>query len=292
MYLQKYPYKDRFKFEFYISRGCPYQCAFCATNYDFRSYNFKNFRDYFENLCEIVQNYNSKNLKIGFADQSFERVLISEKVLDYIVNNDFQDRFAFSCQSRVEVALENPKIYEKLIKCKMVVGYGLETVNKGLLKEMHKTDTPAKYVEIMKETIKKYKIYNDIYCRLNLLVGFPGETQETFDETINFLNGNALHENIQISPSFFANYPNVFVYKNMEYYEKKFGTKFIRNWWKLESNSFKNAVPQKSSKNFSLKQMLGDYRDKYTSILKASKRNTLSELVIWKRFYNNWYNEL
>ncbi len=292
LYLNKYPYKDKFKFEFYMSRGCPYQCAFCADNYKFRSFTFEKFKEQFKELIKIVQDYNSKNLKIGFADQTFNKVSISERVLDYIFDNKLQEDFTFSCQNRVEVISENPKIIDKLRKCRMTVGYGLEAVNKNLLKEMHKTENPIKYIENVKEIIKKYKNDNDFYCRLNVLVGFPGENQETFNETIDFINKHALHKNIQISPTLFSNYPNVFVYKNMKYYEKKYGTQFIRNWWKLELNAFKNAVPQKPSKIYSLKDMIRDYKDNYIKILKVFKRNTFTELVTWKRFFNKWYSEL
>ncbi len=292
LYLKKYPFKNRFKFDFYISRGCPYQCAFCATNYEFRSYNFENFQKNFVKLSEIVENINNKNPKIAFADQSFNRVLISEKVLDYIIQNELQDRFRFSCQSRVETITKNFELIEKFRKCHMVVGYGFETANKMFLKEMHKTHNPSKYIDQMKKILNQYKDDNETYCRLNLLVGFPGENQQTLEETVNFVITFALHSNIQISPTLFSNYPNVYVYSNMEYYEKKYGTEFIKRWWKIPSNPFKNAIPKKSSKKYSKKELIGDYRSKYQSILKVFKLNTFSELVSWKRFFNKWYREL
>ena len=292
LYLEQYPYNNKFKFEFFMSRGCPYQCTFCATNYEFRSLKFKNFRNHFGKLCELVEKYNDKNLKIGFADQSFNRVPINEKVLDFILKNEFHERFSFSCQSRVETLSGNLELIKKIRKCRMVVGYGFEAVNKELLIEMHKTNNPHHYIETMKDILNQYKDNNDTYCRLNILCGFPGEEAKTFNETIEFINSYALHENIQISPTLFSNYPNVYVYRNMEYYKKKYGSEFIKGWWRLPSNPLMNSVPEKTSKNYTKKQLIKDYKDKYITILKVSKLNTFSELVSWKRFFNDWYTKL
>jgi radical SAM superfamily enzyme YgiQ (UPF0313 family) len=292
LYLEQYPFTDKFNLDFYMSRGCPYQCAFCAENYEFRSYNFESFQRNFDQLCEIVEEYNKKAPKIRFADQSFNRVSISKQVLDYIIQNDLPERISFSCQSRIEIMANKLELIDKFKKSRMIVGYGLETVSNILLKEMHKTENPQNYIKIVREIINKYKDDGDIYCRLNTLVGFPGETHETLKETVDFINSSAIHPNIQISPTFFSNYPNVFVYKNMDYYEKKFGSEFIKEWWKLPSNSFKNSIPTRPSKNYSLKQMISDYKDLYISILKEFKRDTFAHLVYWKSFFNNWYKEL
>lgn len=290
LYLERYPLKNNFKFEMYMSRGCPYQCAFCATNYDFRSYRFDNFKAHFKKLMKITEEYDKK-IKIGFADQSFNRVSISEKVLQFILDNELQDRFSFSCQSRVETVSNNTDLIKTLRKCGMVVGYGFETANKLLLKEMHKTDNPTNYIKMMEAILNDYKNYDGPYCRLNLVAGFPSETEDSFNDTIDFVNKHGIHGNIQISPSLFSNYPNVFVYKNLKYFEDKFGTEFIKKWWKMPSNPLKNSVPR-PSKDYSKKKLIEDYKNKYTSILKLFRRDIFADLVVWKSFFNKWYEEL
>ena len=292
LYLQRYPFKDKFRFEFFISRGCPYQCAFCAQNYRFRSYNFTNFLDHFKRLMHLVDKFNPSFQKIGFADQSFNWVEISEKVLDYLIEHKLYEMYHFSCQSRVETVAANCSLIDKYQKANMVVGYGFETANNLLLREMHKTETPHKYKEGMVKILENYKAEGEAYCRVNVLCGFPGENSATFNETITFLERYALHENIQISPTLFANYPNVFVYGNMKYYEERFGTKFTDYWWKETSNPFKKSIPEKPSKDYEKKELINDYRTAYTKILKNFKRNTFGDLVSWKRFYNKWYEEL
>ncbi|MBD3254681.1 MAG: radical SAM protein, partial [Candidatus Lokiarchaeota archaeon] len=270
------------------SRGCPYQCAFCATNYDFRTHSFTKFKTNFQRLVEIVEKYNNKYPKIGFADQSFNRVLIHEKILDYIIEKKLNQRFIYSCQSRVETLSNNPGLIEKFQQSKMIVGLGFETANSLLLKEMHKTMNPKHYLKVTKLILAQYREIEGIHCRLNVLCGFPGETKRTFNETIDFIKKYGLYDTIQISPTLFSNYPNVFVYKNMEYYRQKFGSKFNKKWWKNPENPYKNAVPKKCSKNYPRNQLIFDYKEKYAKLLQASKINSFAELITWKRFYNNW----
>ena len=152
-------------------------------------------------------------------------------------------------------------------------------------------ENPTKYIKMMEAILNEYKDKDGPYCRLNLVAGFPGETEDSFNETIDFVNKHGIHGNIQISPSLFSNYPNVFVYKNMNYYEEKYGTKFIKEWWKMSSNPLKNSIPR-PSKDYSKKELIGDYKDKYISILKSFRRDVFADLVVWKRFFNKWYNEL
>lgn len=293
-YLTKYPYNHVFHFDMYVSRGCPYQCAFCADNYAFRSYNFDIFKEHFSKLIDVVEKTKKKRPKIAFADQSFDRVLINKKVLDYILENEFQERFIFSCQSRIETLANDNELLKQLRKSGFIVGYGFETANKHLLLAMKKTRDPSKYTEMMVKIIHEYKINDGPYCRLNIISGFPGENESSFKETIDFINTYALHESIQISPSLFSNYPNLHVYRNMQYYERRYGTKFINEWWKRLSNPFKSSVCSPSS-NYALNSLLCDYKEHYIPILnffRKSKPEIFTDLVGWKNFYNKWHEEL
>ena len=143
----------------------------------------------------------------------------------------------------------------------------------------------------MKKILKKYKNLEDVYCRLNILVGFPGEDQASFNETLDFVNSNAMDDNIQISPTLFSNYPNVFVYKNMDYFENKFGSIFIKNWWKIPSNPFKNSIPEMPSSTYYKKDLINDYKENYFWILRQFKKSSFHDLIIWKDFFNKWYRE-
>lgn len=291
LYLNKYPYHDKFKFELYTSRGCPYQCSFCSLNYKFRIYSYENFENTFERLLDLVLQYNKKYPKITFADQAFFSISIKDEILDYIIEKELSDFISFACQSRVETVARDPNIIKKVRKANLIVGYGLESADKLLLTEMKKTQNPIKYLEMMRKILNVYKTKDMNYCRLNLLCGFPGENKETFNNTIKYIEEYALHEKIQLSPSLFACYPNTPSYHNMDYYEKKYGTEFNREWWIYNKNHFKLSVLKKCSSHYPLIDLLYDYKEKYSELLRT-KNFSFSALVLWKQFYSKWYKEL
>ena len=174
----------------------------------------------------------------------------------------------------------------------MVVGYGFESANKALLSEMNKTKNPAVYIDKMKKVLDFYKKISDPYCRINIIAGFPGENQKTLQETIAFLEKNAFHSNIQINPTIYINDPITYIYKNMDYYTKKYGSAFLWEWWKLSSDPLKNAVPLRSSHDYTRSQLLSDYLDGYKSLLNRFKYTDLTSLINWKRYYGHWTQKL
>ncbi|MFW5895342.1 MAG: B12-binding domain-containing radical SAM protein [archaeon] len=290
-YLNNYPYKDRFKFEIYCSRGCPYQCAFCAKNFKFRCLNFDAFKPHFDKLCNLIREYNPHISKLIFADQSFNKIAIKKKLIEYIEKKNLYEEFMFSCQSRVENLTKSHEI-ERLRKNNFLIGFGFESADFKLLKEMHKTNDPTSYVKKMTEILKMYNKDNGPYCRINILAGFPGESSVSFEKTVSFLQENVKSPQIQISPTLFSNYPNIFAYHQMGHFEKKFGTRFIKNWWKMRENQLKVSVPYELSKNYSLISLLCDYKEKYFPLLRQFEYKNIFALIMWKRYYDNWYNDL
>ncbi len=290
-YLKKYPFKNNFNFTISMSRGCPYNCRFCRIlkNGGLRNMKFDIFKEKFDKLKEIVLNYNKKKPKIVFNDQCFNSSQISKRVLNLITHDKLHDQFSFSCQTRAELIL---KYREQFKKAKMRIALGLESASKILLIEMNKTKNPTKYLEIFKEIINFYKKNNEMFCRLNILIGVPGETENTVNETLNFLKNNVSNNNIEIFPSLYSNEPFTNIYQNMKYYESKFGTKFIKEWWKIHSDPIKNSVLLKPSKNYSKKQLIGDFKDKFFPFIKNYEQISKIALIIWKIYYNKWYDEL
>ena len=174
----------------------------------------------------------------------------------------------------------------------MIVGYGFETANKNLLSEMNKTSDPNGYIKKMKSVIEIYKKIKEPYCRINIIAGFPGEDQNSFQETISFLNDNALDENIQISPTLYFNDPITNVYNNMKYYEDKYGSEFSREWWKIETDPLINSILPKPSKNYTKKHLIGDYKDNYINLLTIFKYHSLNATINWKRYFNKYHKDL
>ncbi|MHA1293671.1 MAG: B12-binding domain-containing radical SAM protein [Promethearchaeota archaeon] len=294
-YLANYPFKDFFNFEISMSRGCAFECTFCPCKIKPRNHTIDVFLEHFKKLIPIVESYNKKAPKINFIDRSFNSASISKKVLNFIIKHELSERLKFSCQTRIEIVSKYRELVELFRKSNMIVGFGFESANNDLLLEMRKTKRPDKYKESIKTIVKLYNNARELYFRLNILVGFPGETKKTFFETINFINDYALRDFIQIGPTLFSNFPNTYVYHNMKYYEKKFGSEFLKNWWKIPGNPHKNSILNKPSKNYAKKEMVSDYLNAYTNILKQNRYSSFysfENLIIWKKYFRKWESEL
>lgn len=295
IYMTKYPFKNKFSFEVSMSKGCPFNCAFCPCERKLRNYSFETFKENFNRTVDIAEQYNNQKSKIIFSDRSFNSAEISSKVLDYLIKNEFSTKFKFSCQTRIETVSKHPNLINLFHKAQMVVGFGLESINPNLLKDMNKTTNPKSYIDHMKTIIELTKNFTNSYFRINILVGFPGETKETFNQTTEFINKYALRDNIQISPTIYSNFPNTFIYNNMTKYEVKYGAEFLKEWWKIPSNPLKNSILVKSSTNYSKVDFLKDYIENYTEILKTFKEApyySLPYLIIWRKFFLKWLKEL
>ena len=288
-YMKKYNDQRSLNFTISASKGCPFNCRFCKIpKTQFRNYTFPNFMERFEKLQKIALNYTSEFPKISFLDQSFNSALLSNKILNYIIDNSLQEQIKFSCQTRIEIISHHSSLMNLLKKAKMCVGYGFETANKKLLFEMNKTKNPTAYIKKMRNILSFYKKISKPYCRVNIIAGFPGENKETFQETIAFLEKNAFHPNIQINPTLYINDPITYVYKHMNYYRKKYGSSFIKDWWKIPFDPLKSAVPLKASKTYPRCHLLKDYLKNYRRLLVGFKFTPLSSLINWKKYFGRW----
>jgi len=307
-YLARYaPFVD-LRFEFYASRGCPYQCAFCGLNFPLRSLKFKVFKNNFIQFLKIVEDHykkytnTRKKPKIAFADQSFNRIEIFIDILKYIKSEGLNEKYQFSCQCRIEGM--TPDLIRLFRECNFIIGFGFESANSEMLVTMKKTTNSEKYIQNMKDILKIYKNEEGPYCRINILHGFPGETHKKFMETIHFIEKYAVHPRIQISPTLFSIYPNVPAYQEINNLSLRYGAQFNKDWWQENSNVFKLSILHKPSENYDLSQLLIDYRNTYSQILRFFIKENLdslfnnnvigafSSIKLWENFYDRWIAEL
>ncbi|MEK6646929.1 MAG: radical SAM protein, partial [Candidatus Firestonebacteria bacterium] len=135
----------------------------------------------------------------------------------------------FMTQTRLDIIDEED--IELLSKINFFICFGVESLSKEVLGAMQKTNDPDRYIKKCKENLnllKKYNIPRQIY----LLLGHPGETDQTLRETYNNLK-QFLDKDIYIEIFFyFYSLPNFI--NNYEYYNKKYGSLIQGNlkWWK------------------------------------------------------------
>lgn len=160
------------------TRGCPFKCNFCGLSYMHDIFGVRFAKP--EIVVEQVEHLkNAFGIKaINFQDDIFtlnrDRLF---KLLDLIAPLDI----SFRCHGRAGCDVE--ETYERLAAagCKQVA-WGIESGSQKILDRMNKQVKVEDNLNVIRWA-KKY----GIITRAFFIVGFPGETEETLNETKRFI---------------------------------------------------------------------------------------------------------
>ncbi len=168
------------------ARSCAYSCAFCSYPYFAGPLNLTSL-PVVENELAVLKDSGVKY--ISFIDDTFNVPLPRFKNLlkSMIANKyDFKWYSYFRCSNADDETFD-------LMRDSGCIGVflGIESGDQNILVNMNKRATVAKY----KDSIRKLK-ERGIPAFVSMIVGFPGETRETVQNTIDFLN--------ETDPTFYA----------------------------------------------------------------------------------------
>lgn len=185
------------------SRGCVNKCRFCVERLLFKYYRARDPRNVFE---EIVYHYKHNNIQwFTFYDSIFNADLTKlEKLMDLIIKNNLNIVWDAQIAIRNDMDLE---LFKKMKKAGCInLFVGLESASDRMLQLMNKNFTVKDAIEFFK---KLNKI--DLQFEVSLIVNYPGETEDDFNETLNFIryNRKLIKKIGQISG--FKNYPGISV---------------------------------------------------------------------------------
>lgn len=165
------------------SISCPFSCSFCAFPEHAGEYQVVNV-DLIEKELNKLNSY-KKIKSITFIDDTFN---IPQKRFVDILKMMIKNNYSFSWNSyfRCQYADEDMVKLMKESGCESVF-LGLESGSDVILTNMNKKTSVEKYLRGI-ELLKKY----EITTFGNFIVGFPGETDKTVNETINFIQQSGL----------------------------------------------------------------------------------------------------
>jgi len=164
------------------SRGCPYLCTFCRQPIMWeRLVRTRSAKSIFQELQYIT--------KIGINNFMFHSdtfTIDRDVVIDLCkMVVDSKMKLRWCCNSRVDTMDEEMLCWMKRAGC-WLINYGIETASDEILKNVKKggTATVVKAYDIVKLTKKTgIKVWG------YFIIGLPGETKETIEETINMAKG-------------------------------------------------------------------------------------------------------
>ncbi|MCG2712661.1 MAG: B12-binding domain-containing radical SAM protein [Candidatus Omnitrophica bacterium] len=181
--LSQYNYEKKYRpLPMLMSRGCINRCSYCIDWY--MCSNFRVRKP--ENIITEIEHHAKL---YGITHIEFNDLLCNgnlthlEKFCDLLVNSETKIRWISYAAIRKNMSDE---LLEKIKKsgCNSLC-YGIESGSDAVLKRMNKHYNRADASDLIKRT------YNaGIEVRMNIIVGFPGESVDDFEQTLEFVRQN------------------------------------------------------------------------------------------------------
>jgi radical SAM superfamily enzyme YgiQ (UPF0313 family) len=168
------------------SRGCPWQCTFCGAETTWgRGFRGQSVSYVLDMIESALARLPVKMLQI--KDDTF--TTNRKRVLDICRGiRERKLRFFWSCDTRVDVLSDELLREMRLAGCQRL-SLGVESGSPTVLRNIHKKITVDKIVEST-ELAKKY----GVQVRYYMMLGNRGETRQTFEETLAFLERAKPHQ--------------------------------------------------------------------------------------------------
>lgn len=156
-------------------RNCPNDCTYCQHYH--RKVRTRSAKRIFEEIEFIYKSYGIR--EINFYDDTFTvfKKNVNE-LCDLLINSDFD--ITWSCFTRVNAVDFDLLKKMKEAGCHTVL-FGVESSNEAILKAMRKNinlDDVKKAVDLCRKA--------GIKTRCSYILGYPGETEETMKETLEY----------------------------------------------------------------------------------------------------------
>lgn len=196
-----------------INRGCPNQCSFCSRQHLFKSTRLRSLKSIEAEIRDILSSQTYEF--INFYDNINLNLAFFENLCKMLQSPHLE--IPWGCELRVD----NLSSYHcKLLKksgCQ-VIATGIESASREILSNNFKYQDPD---EVRKgiENLKKYNIPIQAY----FVLGLPGETEDTFRKTINYIKDLPLTQEDTINYFSATPYPGSKLWTERE----KFGIKII-----------------------------------------------------------------
>lgn len=159
------------------SIGCPFNCEFCNFVKDKRY----TFMRPFDQIIEELKIISEKGVKyIRFVDDNFR---LGKNDLDSVCNRLINANVDLKWMSFLRASTLDQANIELLKKSGCIEAQiGVESADKSILKNMNKKADPEMYHRVISRLLDA-----GINCSCCFIIGFPGETQDSFQRTMEFI---------------------------------------------------------------------------------------------------------
>ena len=222
------------KLQLNLSRGCPHRCAFCMERAKpDRVWRALPPERAVEELRRLDRTFPLAGAVLHVTDPLFGmQAAWRREFLERLAASGLRPRTAWTLTRTEGWTADQLAL---AAACRLSLGIGLESGSPGLLDLMGKTGRPVEYLE-------GFLRFRDDAARsgtgwaVNVLAGHPGETPDTLDETLAFLDrlfppGRPTGGWLSVDP--FRLYPGSEVHRHQARWTAEQGTRFhVPEWWR------------------------------------------------------------
>ena len=249
------------------SRGCPYNCIFCATPKLWKGWRSRSIKKIMEEIFLLYKKYKKSN--IFFMDDEF--TLDKKRVADLcdaILESGLD--LSWGCLSRVDFG--DDRLFKKMFNagCKKII-FGVETGYKEGLEKIKKHITLEQVENAVKMAQK-----NGIEVICSFVFGFPWESKKDINRTFYFAKRlNTL-----------STFSNLVPYPGTEVYE------MVKREDLFVKNLHNKYVPFIKTKHLSRKELMHLWLKSRLVANQIIKKHPLSIIFIAKYWIKNILLEL
>lgn len=210
----KYP--DKYKGQLITSRGCPFQCAFCATgSFHGRNVIFNPVGRVLDEIKDMIDNHNVTSL--AFVDDTF--TINRKRVVDLCkAIHEYNPNLTWTCETRTDVLDRELLSLMAATGCTEIL-FGIESPTQKAINLSRKDFDLEKAKDILLITNEL-----GIKSRVNFIIGMPGDDEEVADRIIDFVS-QTLPDTVHCC--MLAVYPGTPMYKNPRLFGiAEFSTKY------------------------------------------------------------------
>jgi radical SAM superfamily enzyme YgiQ (UPF0313 family) len=222
------------------SRGCAFRCRFCVEPERGAAYSRYSVEAQLDILERLVSTHEPE--VIAFSDPLFganRRWL--EAFLDRLEARSLP--VLYWAETRID--LMSAELLERFHRCRFMLDFGLDSGSETMVRLMEKAANPTRYLHVAHENLARANaigLNHGVYVIFN----FPGETPDTVQETMAFLEGvgaNGGPMSGSVSCGTFFILPGTHAYLRMAENRQRYGT-IIRNpsWWRQAGDHYDLAT--------------------------------------------------
>ena len=180
-------YKSRTRAFLKIQEGCDQYCSYCIIPYARGHIRSRKPESILEEVNHLAQNGFKEIVLTGIHGASYGRDLENTSLIEIIEQVHQVEGIARIRMSSVEPKTLNDEFIERLSKLDKICRHFHLSLQSGCdetLKRMNRKYTTEEYLKVVN---RLREVFPEVAITTDLIVGFPGETEEEFQCTVDFI---------------------------------------------------------------------------------------------------------